>query len=337
MGLVIISFILSKVIFRIFFKLEPEILKLTIIYYRIISIGIWMTMCLFIYSSFFKVQEKTQIIMKGSLLNNITNVTISSILVLGLFGIPKLGVLGAGIGTVSGLTLNLLWYYIWFKKISYFKIQISFDYKIIQKIFKKYIPILIQDFIEDGFLAIALTYILIKINPYLLGSFNFLGTISNFMLIGLYSYATISMNLIIKNKDINHKRMIPLLSCFSMIIILICFTGILFIFKKDIFQFYTTQTWIIANILPVFFINAFFLLPNIFVEIYKYALNGLNKENFIVKSLFIQKSFLLFILFLLKPKELRVLIIIIGLFQFCLAILYITSYYKIVKKKEYII
>ncbi len=329
--LVFVCFLFSEQIFKFFFKVEPEISHLTSTYFKTISIGIWMTMCLFIYSSFFKIQEKTKIIMIGSFFNNLVNVCISSILVLGLFGFPKLGVLGTGIGTVCGLTINLLLYFFYFKKHSFFKIKFRFNFNILRQILSKYIPILIQDFIEDGLLILMLTYILIRINPYLLGSFNFLGVISNFLLIGLYSYATISMNLIIKNTNIIYKKLIPLLSSLSMVLIFFICTCLFLISKDHIFKLYTTQKWIIDTVIPILFINAIFLLPNIFVEIYKYALNGLNKEKFIIKSLFIQKSLMLLTIFLFKPQNLKMIIIIIGYFQLFLALFYIFSYYKYIK------
>lgn len=328
LSLVFIFFIFSEHIFKIFFKIEPEILRLTVIYFKVITIEIWITMCLFIYSSFFKVQEKTKIIMVGVFINNVVNISISATLVLGLFGFPKLGVLGAGIGTVTGGGVNLLLYYLYFKRKAFFKLKNSFNYEVSIKILKKYIPILTQDFIEDGLLTLILTYILAYINPYLLGEFNLLGTISNFLLIGTYSYAIISTNLIIKNSTFIYKKLIPLLSSLSMTVVFLIFTSILLLSKNYIFKLYTTQTWVIDSIFPVFFINTIFIFPNIFLEIYKYALNGLNRETFIIKTLFIQKSLILLTIYLFKPQNLKTLIIIVGCFQLTLALTYIFAYYR---------
>lgn len=285
-------------------------------------------MCLFIYSSFFKVQEKTKIIMVGVFINNVVNISISATLVLGLFGFSKLGVLGAGIGTVTGGGVNLLLYYLYFKRKAFFKLKNSFNYEVSIKILKKYIPILTQDFIEDGLLTLILTYILVYINPYLLGEFNLLGTISNFLLIGTYSYAIISTNLIIKNSTSIYKKLIPLLSSLSMTVVFLIFTSILLLSKNYIFKLYTTQTWVIDSIFPVFFINTIFIFPNIFLEIYKYALNGLNRETFIIKTLFIQKSLMLLTIYLFKSQNLKTLIIIVGCFQLTLALTYIFAYYR---------
>lgn len=324
LSLVFIFFIFSEHIFKIFFKIEPEILRLTVTYFKVITIEIWITMCLFIYSSFFKVQEKTKIIMVGVFINNVVNISISATLVLGLFGFPKLGVLGAGIGTVTGGGVNLLLYYLYFKRKAFFKLKNSFNYEVSIKILKKYIPILTQDFIEDGLLTLILTYIL----PYLLGEFNLLGTISNFLLIGTYSYAIISTNLIIKNSTFIYKKLIPLLSPLSMTVVFLIFTSILLLSKNYIFKLYTTQTWVIDSIFPVFFINTIFIFPNIFLEIYKYALNGLNRETFIIKTLFIQKSLMLLTIYLFKPQNLKTLVIIVGCFQLTLALTYIFAYYR---------
>lgn len=71
----------------------------------------------FIYFSYFyKTQGKSKVIMFGSLFNNITNIILSCYLVF----ICKFGVIGAAIGTLSGIVINFFIYVIYFKYLDFF-------------------------------------------------------------------------------------------------------------------------------------------------------------------------------------------------------------------------
>lgn len=319
-----ISFVFSKKIFFYFFEKNLNILNLSSTYFKITSLGIWLTLILFIFSSFYKTQGKSKVIMFGSLFNNITNIILSCYLVF----ICKFGVIGAAIGTLSGIVINFLIYVIYFKCLDFFKLKFLLKSDISLKILKKYFPLLFQEIIEDTIPLIGLSFILSKFSPQLLGNYNFLKLISEFLLVGIYSYSIITMNMVIQSKNTSIKKYLPIISSLSMFIVFIIFNGLFIIFQNKVFYLYSSKTWVVDLIKDIFIFNSVTLIPNIFLEIYKTLLNGFDKENFVIKILFIEKILFLAGIFLFKIENLKSILLYFGILQGIVSLIFIYSYYK---------
>lgn len=283
---------------------------------------------MFVFSSFFKTQEKSHILFYGSLINNIINIIFSCYFVFVL----KLGVIGAALGTALGICSNIVLEVFYFSKISFFKLRFFFDKKIGKEIIKKYIPIFIQDFLEDGLLMIVLISILSAKSNYLLGDYNFSKTFFKILIISIYPYATISMNLVVKSKKIMSKKIIPIFASVSSLFIFTVFVIILIVFKKYFFILYSSESWVIETINKIMKLNILILVPVIFSEIYKFALNGIGKEKNIMILLTIEKMLFLFSIYFIEILTLQKLLVIIGLFNFIMSVIYISLYYYYLKK-----
>lgn len=326
--LVLTSFIFSKLIFKNVFNLKGEVLNLSVNYFNIISIGVWLTLCLFVFSSFFKTQEKSHIIFYGSLINNIINIIFSCYFVFVL----KLGVIGAALGTALGICSNIVLEVFYFSKISFFKLRFFFNKKIGKEIIKKYIPIFIQDFLEDGLPMVVLISILSSKSNYLLGDYNFSKTFFRILILSVYPYATISMNLVVKSKKIKSKKLIPIFASVSSLFIFTFFVIILIVFKKYFFILYSSESWVIETINKIIKLNILILVPVIFSEIYKFALNGIGKEKNIMILLLLEKSLFLVVIYFFENLSLEKLLLVIGLFNFLMATICMGLYYYLLKK-----
>ncbi len=83
-----------------FFNSDPEVVRLGVPYAQFRFIGVLSMVASFSYKSFFDGIGKTYIHMVASVVMNLTNIFLDAVLIFGLWGFPKLGVLGAGIGTM---------------------------------------------------------------------------------------------------------------------------------------------------------------------------------------------------------------------------------------------
>lgn len=83
-------------------------------YSKIAGIGLGINMLLFIFSSYFKNLQKPMVYLYGTIISLVVNFVLDYMLVFGKFGFPKMGVIGAGIGTVAGLFCHLIIYIVAF-------------------------------------------------------------------------------------------------------------------------------------------------------------------------------------------------------------------------------
>lgn len=90
-----------------FLNSNPDVLKVGIPYAQLRFAGVVSMICTISYKAFFDGIGKTYVHMVASIVMNITNLALNAVLIFGLLGFPKLGVLGAGIGSLIASYLGL--------------------------------------------------------------------------------------------------------------------------------------------------------------------------------------------------------------------------------------
>lgn len=184
----VVYLFLGKFILQFGFNMSGDILRYGYYYLIIAGLGTGLNIVLFIFSAFFKSIEKTKIILKGSIISNALNILIDYVLVFGKFGLPKLGVIGAAIGTITGLALNIFIYYLSFKKWSWFKLHTMINKKLFKTIRSSYIPLLGQDLIESSAFTTILLMIVTKLGPESTSAYNVIFVVLGAINLPIYAY-----------------------------------------------------------------------------------------------------------------------------------------------------
>ena len=139
-----------------------DVVDLAIPYLNIISLSIIPLVVFEALKRFSDGLSRTKYPMYATVLANIINITINYLLIFGSFGFPKLGVVGAGLGTLISRIIMVFFLWIIFIKKEKFKLYVfDLKFKVIDsKIFKKIInigfPSALQMLFEVGMFTAAI-------------------------------------------------------------------------------------------------------------------------------------------------------------------------------------
>jgi Na+-driven multidrug efflux pump len=90
-----------------FFNNNPDVLKVGIPYAQLRFVGVLSMVATISYKAFFDGIGKTYVHMIASIVMNVSNLVLNAILIFGLLGFPKMGVTGAGVGSLIASYLGL--------------------------------------------------------------------------------------------------------------------------------------------------------------------------------------------------------------------------------------
>ena len=145
------------------FDQDPEVVQLAIPYFQIVVISLLPDMVSITLMRYLEAVAQTSIIFYASLVTCVSNITLNYIFIHGQLGLPAMGLLGAGWGTLTArvLTMLLLSTYVFGRSgmrrhvSSFFQHPFSLTY--IKKLFKLGLPIGLQLSLE---LAVVACYVL---------------------------------------------------------------------------------------------------------------------------------------------------------------------------------
>ncbi len=92
-----------------------------ITYFNILCVNALPALCTIALSNFFTGRGKTKLVMHITLLTTVTNIALDYIMIFGKFGLPKMGIAGAGWATVIATTIAMVLYIIVFSNAKYRK------------------------------------------------------------------------------------------------------------------------------------------------------------------------------------------------------------------------
>lgn len=284
-AIILLSLLGGNFLFSVIFGLGGNILRLCLEYFYIASGTIVMNMILFNFSVYFRNLKDTKISFYSTIISTSINIVFDYLFIYGKFGFPELGAKGAAVGSIVGLLCGVAVYIIKFYRNKEIRLKGVVSKKITLKIIKLYIPLLGQDFIEGTIFILILTGIVSRTGIYEIASYNLAESIGSIMALPIYAFSTSAITLSIQ-KSFSVKKENPssiintaiILSCFMVLSIGI-FTSI---FSNGVFGLITNDKTLILRVNKIFIFVIVMQVLNIFHQIYKSYLQGMNNEGFVL-------------------------------------------------------
>lgn len=274
----------GKLILKYIYGLDPLILEPATEYLYIGGLGIGLNMVLFNFSAYFKNIKKTKVFFISFIPASIVNVFFDYVLVYGKFGFPKLGVKGAAIGTILGLSANLIIYIVAFLKWKKIKFSFSIDKEILSRLMKLYFPLALQDLIEFTLFAMGLSVLIVRIGVESIAAYSVIATLLEFLLIPMYGFSGSCLTLTAQrfgNKDRHYLKLIPL-SITLGLLVTIPLSIFLTVFASPIASLITDKKPIINLVVHIIPWAVFFSLINGIQIIVKSALQAIDLEKWVL-------------------------------------------------------
>lgn len=331
---IIIIQIFKYPILEIFFGLKEEILFEGVKYLNIYSISIGINLVLFTFSSLFKILDMTKFILFGNLIANISNLAIDYLLIYGNFGFPKMGVVGAAIGTVAGLLLNVAFYVYILVKVKKFNLRLQWKSRYITQLIKKSIPLMGQELLDGTIFSIVTIAIAARIGVTEVAVYTLIFNLINVLLMPMYAYSSATLNFV--SKSIHEAKSEVLLRipriCLGMsILCYITLGGVLFFAKIPILNLMVTDQDIVTTAVIFILLAIITYLLDVPHSIYKFSLQGINDEVWVFNiSLIINVGCMLIMIYLTLGTKMQLAGIYIGIAfnYFILSLLFYIRYKK---------
>ena len=290
MGIIfLILMLLGKTYFlKIFYNLSGETLEQGILFSYPMSFCVLLQLCLFTFGAYFRISNMTKWILIGSTVSSVLNLGLDYLFVLGKFGFPKLGITMVGFSTVFSMFVNLLIYIFVLKNKLNLKFELLKSY-FINGInhFKLAFPIMIQEIFDGTIFVIIFNMIVIRIGNNEFAGYSIITNLIMFLFTFKHIYGSATLSLIsISSGEKNFRNLIdyPKISVKITTVLFIFGSALFFIFREYLPKLITDDVSV-QNITTKFLI--FFLIANIcssYSYIYKCALQGLNKNMFLLKT-----------------------------------------------------
>ena len=273
---------------KIFYNLSGETLEQGILFSYPMSFCVLLQLCLFTFGAYFRISNMTKWILIGSTISSVLNLGLDYLFVLGKFGFPKLGITMVGFSTVFSMFVNLLIYIFVLKNKLNLKFELLKSY-FINGInhFKLAFPIMIQEIFDGTIFVIIFNMIVIRIGNNEFAGYSIITNLIMFLFTFKHIYGSATLSLIsISSGEKNIRNLIdyPKISVKITTVLFIFGSALFFIFREYLPKLITDDVSV-QNITTKFLI--FFLIANIcssYSYIYKCALQGLNKNMFLLKT-----------------------------------------------------
>ena len=344
MGIIfLILMLLGKTYFlKIFYNLSGETLEQGILFSYPMSFCVLLQLCLFTFGAYFRISNMTKWILIGSTVSSVLNLGLDYLFVLGKFGFPKLGITMVGFSTVFSMFVNLLIYIFVLKNKLNLKFELLKSY-FINGInhFKLAFPIMIQEIFDGTIFVIIFNMIVIRIGNNEFAGYSIITNLIMFLFTFKHIYGSATLSLIsISSGEKNFRNLIdyPKISVKITTVLFIFGSALFFIFREYLPKLITDDVSV-QNITTKFLI--FFLIANIcssYSYIYKCALQGLNKNMFLLKTTAgINILSLILMLILTQVFDLSLFGVAFAQFanEFILSIIFLKYYRCIVNDKFY--
>jgi putative MATE family efflux protein len=272
----------SSPVLKFIFGLKGEILKEAMIYGKVFSLTVGLNMILFMFSSYFKIINKTKYLFYGNTAATISNIVLNYILIFGKLGFKPMGVKGAAIASVLALTINITIYIIVISK----KALLRFTSKISKKeivrnisiLIKVSLPLMGQEVFESTLIVVCINAILSRIGVLELSVYTLLLSLVSIIQMPMYSYASTALTMVseyLGKRELEKAKLIPKLCLMISMMFCIAIAAI-FLFLKNYVPRIITDDVNLIGACSIYFIYA--ILSNVFDvpnNIYKYSLQGI--------------------------------------------------------------
>ena len=214
-GFFIISVLFGRFFCESLYGMQGRVLEEALRYFYPASLTLWLNLLLFLCSIYFRNLENTKLTFYSTVTATVVNLFFDYALVYGRFGLPELGGQGAAWGSVIGLIMGLLIYWIAYRKrLRRFrsviqKLNLNGDReknrcnlkKQRNEMLRLYLPLLLQDFLEGSAFTVILNGIIARLPVEQIGAYQLLDTLGSFLLLPVYAYSSAGITLALQRKE----------------------------------------------------------------------------------------------------------------------------------------
>lgn len=285
--IIALSFVGGRLLFEKVYGLKNGILLLALDYFYIASVTVMMNMIIFNFSVYFRNMKNTKISFYSTIVSTVINIAFDYALVYGRFGLPELGVKGAAIGSVIGLSGGILVYLIKFKADKEKMIKIKADKEVAKRIIKLYIPLLAQDIVEGTIFTMILTSFISRMSVINIATYNLLETIIGAVALPMFALSSSAITLALQksfSKDSKDTLRIINTAISISILMIVSLGNIILLFPRGTMAIISKDNLVIDKAERVLLFAIIAVILKTFTVVYKSFLQGINNESFVFKS-----------------------------------------------------
>lgn len=285
--IIALSFVGGRLLFEKVYGLKNGILLLALDYFYIASVTVMMNMIIFNFSVYFRNMKNTKISFYSTIVSTVINIAFDYALVYGRFGLPELGVKGAAIGSVIGLSGGILVYLIKFKADKEKMIKIKADKEVAKRIIKLYIPLLVQDIVEGTIFTMILTSFISRMSVINIATYNLLETIIGAVALPMFALSSSAITLALQksfSKDRKDTLRIINTAISISILMIVSLGNIILLFPRGTMAIISKDNLVIDKAERVLLFAIIAVILKTFTVVYKSFLQGINNESFVFKS-----------------------------------------------------
>lgn len=285
--IIALSFVGGRLLFEKVYGLKNGILLLALDYFYIASVTVMMNMIIFNFSVYFRNMKNTKISFYSTIVSTVINIAFDYALVYGRFGLPELGVKGAAIGSVIGLSGGILVYLIKFKADKEKIIKIKADKEVAKRIIKLYIPLLAQDIVEGTIFTMILTSFISRMSVINIATYNLLETIIGAVALPMFALSSSAITLALQksfSKDSKDTLRIINTAISISILMIVSLGNIILLFPRVTMAIISKDNLVIDKAERVLLFAIIAVILKTFTVVYKSFLQGINNESFVFKS-----------------------------------------------------
>lgn len=324
--IIALSFVGGRLLFEKVYGLKNGILLLALDYFYIASVTVMMNMIIFNFSVYFRNMKNTKISFYSTIVSTVINIAFDYALVYGRFGLPELGVKGAAIGSVIGLSGGILVYLIKFKADKEKIIKIKADKEVAKRIIKLYIPLLAQDIVEGTIFTMILTSFISRMSVINIATYNLLETIIGAVALPMFALSSSAVTLALQksfSKDRKDTLRIINTAISISILMIVSLGNIILLFPRGTMAIISKDNLVIDKAERVLLFAIIAVILKTFTVVYKSFLQGINNESFVFKSTVIISFLSLFWIYaLVRIYDLRGIYIGIAINNMIFSIIY---------------
>lgn len=313
-GLCLILIIFCKSILKMGFSLEGQALKEAVDYLLVYSFMIPLNLVNFIYSGLFKIYRQARYIFYAAVLGNIINLCLDYLLIFGNCGFPKMGSLGAALGSVVAVFICTCYLAFVLRKLVHIRPKYYLQKGKLQNICKTILPFWGQQVLEDILFVTALNAIIARLGTLTLATYTMLFQISKLVQLPMRSYSTANTTMV--SEEVGSTKMMIIRTtqrCTLMLMVVwfsVLFSGLVFM-KEHIISCITNDKELIKTACYYLPIALGIQIFNYIFVVFKSTLQALGKAPLVLKIAFLVNAGML-ILILLMGRNLLTIYILLG-------------------------
>ncbi|MCK8058724.1 MULTISPECIES: MATE family efflux transporter [unclassified Fusibacter] len=286
----------GRVILKLLFGMHGPMLDYGYLYLVIAGLGLGINLAIFVFSSYFKSIEKTKVLFYGTLLSCGINLLIDYLLVFGKLGLPRLGVMGAAIGTVVGLLVNLFIFGYAFGKYSSFKLRVSVHPVELKEIIQSFLPLLGQDFAESAGFSVIVMMMIARLGEVAIASYGVLIVLLQVLTLPVYAYSTALISIASNAIGAQDYDLVGILAkkvLKNLFLVLLPVASLVYLFRNHIGKLITDSGVVVNTVAQVVAVVIIVQFLNAGNQIYRSLLNAVQDEKWLMNFSFAMSIFTL--------------------------------------------